>query len=53
MVDWELVKKRDQEYDVNTIERSKAYPKNEEADQWMKSGGQPVQFVPAVQCSSH
>ncbi|POW10274.1 hypothetical protein PSTT_06129 [Puccinia striiformis] len=60
MVDWELVKKRDQEYDVNTIERSKArstyldlkYPKNEEADQWMKSGGQPVQFVPAVQCSS-
>ncbi|POW21025.1 hypothetical protein PSHT_02939 [Puccinia striiformis] len=60
MVDWELVKKRDQEYDVNTIERSKArstyldlkYPKNEEADQWMKSGGHPVQFKPAVQSSS-
>ncbi|KNF04146.1 hypothetical protein PSTG_02849 [Puccinia striiformis f. sp. tritici PST-78] len=60
MVDWELVKKRDQEYDVNTIERSKVrstyldleYPKNEEADQWMKSGGHPVQFKPAVQSSS-
>ncbi|KAG0140487.1 hypothetical protein CROQUDRAFT_665106 [Cronartium quercuum f. sp. fusiforme G11] len=53
MVNWDQVKERDLEQDVNTAERSKIragylpleYAKNEEADEWMKTGHQ-IQFGP-------
>ncbi|WAR61307.1 hypothetical protein PtB15_13B563 [Puccinia triticina] len=53
MVDWDQVKRRDREQNVNTQERSKIrstyldmdYTKNKDADQWMR-GGKPVQFKP-------
>ncbi|WAQ81919.1 hypothetical protein PtA15_2A232 [Puccinia triticina] len=51
MVDWDQVKGRDREQNVNTQECSKIrstyldmdYRKNKDADQWMR-GGKPVQF---------